>query len=108
MPQFTFAVTETRNYEMQYAVEAATPAEAREKAEIGDTVVEIETSFTGVSNRYVAEQLPMSRLKSTHGFGSLPAWREHPNYPVDDWKYAVANGDTRLGYLPWIAAQEHG
>lgn len=108
MPQFIFAVIETRNYEMQYAVEAATAVEAREKAEIGDTVVEIETSFTGVTDRYVAEQLPMSPLKSTHRFGSLPAWSEHPNYPADDWKYEVANGDTRLGYWPWVAAQEHG
>jgi hypothetical protein len=25
-------------------------------------------------------------------------WGEHPKYPVDDWKYEVASGETRQGY----------
>lgn len=24
-------------------------------------------------------------------------------YPEDDWKYEVANGDTRLGYADWVS-----
>ena len=24
-------------------------------------------------------------------------------YPVSDWKYEVANGDTRLGYSTWLS-----
>ena len=34
-------------------------------------------------------------------FGGV--WGEHPGYPVDDWKDEVQNGDTRLGYWPWVS-----
>lgn len=57
MATFKFAVTETRNYEMEYAVEADTLEEAQEKAEIGDTTLEVELGCSGVSDRMVAEQL---------------------------------------------------
>ena len=23
-------------------------------------------------------------------------------FPVEDWRYDVTNGDTRLGYLDWL------
>jgi len=29
-------------------------------------------------------------------------WGAHPKYPVWDWQYEVANGDTRLGYWEWV------
>lgn len=32
-------------------------------------------------------------------------WGEHPRYPLRDWQYAVANGDTRCGYSEWVAGQ---
>lgn len=32
-------------------------------------------------------------------------WEEHVAYPVADWKYEVANDDTRLGYREWVEAQ---
>ena len=42
-------------------------------------------------------------------------WGEHPNYPVDDWRYEVDNRDTRLGYWEWVGKKinmhleaEHG
>ena len=35
---------------------------------------------------------------------SMSHWDEHPQYPVEDWKYEVANDDTRLGYLEWVKA----
>lgn len=57
MPMYRFAVTETRNVEMEYWVEATTLAEARGKAETGNTVAELEWGVTGVSDRFVAEQL---------------------------------------------------
>ena len=28
-------------------------------------------------------------------------WLTDPLYPVEDWKYEVANGDTLEGYWPW-------
>lgn len=36
-------------------------------------------------------------------FGGV--WGAHPDHPVEDWQYEVANGDTRLGYWDWVAAQ---
>jgi hypothetical protein len=29
-------------------------------------------------------------------------WGKHPRWPVEDWQYEVANGDTRLGYWDWV------
>lgn len=39
---------------------------------------------------------PAQQLARIHGY-----WKEHPDYPVIDWMYAVGNGDTRLGYWEW-------
>ena len=33
-------------------------------------------------------------------------WSEDPDYPVADWKYEVANDDTRLGYWEWVENQK--
>lgn len=30
-------------------------------------------------------------------------WGEHRDYPVADWKYEMANDDTRSGYWEWVA-----
>jgi len=32
-------------------------------------------------------------------------WDEDEEFPVADWKYAVANDDTRQGYLDWVQSQ---
>jgi hypothetical protein len=29
-------------------------------------------------------------------------WEDDPEFPVEDWKFEVANGDTRLGYCEWV------
>lgn len=29
-------------------------------------------------------------------------WEDHTRYSPDDWKYEVANGDTRTGYWTWV------
>ncbi|MFA6132643.1 MAG: hypothetical protein WC869_01350 [Phycisphaerae bacterium] len=34
--------------------------------------------------------------------GSYGIWGEHPDHLVADWKYEVANCDTRLGYWDWV------
>lgn len=33
------------------------------------------------------------------------AWGEHPEHPVSDWQYEVANGDCRRGYWDWVSAR---
>ena len=30
------------------------------------------------------------------------AWASHPVFTVSDWKYEVANGETRSGYKEWL------
>lgn len=32
-------------------------------------------------------------------------WSEYSAFPVADWQYEVANGDTRLGYWDWCVCQ---
>ncbi len=33
----------------------------------------------------------------------LDPWRdEDADYPLADWRYDVANNDTRLGYRDWV------
>ena len=32
-------------------------------------------------------------------------WDEHPDFPSSDWRYEVANEDTREGYWFWVAAK---
>lgn len=32
-------------------------------------------------------------------------WQDNPAHPVDDWKYEVANDQTRLGHIAWIDAR---
>lgn len=32
-------------------------------------------------------------------------WGEHPDYPVEDWQYEVANDETRQSYWDWVIAQ---
>ena len=36
--------------------------------------------------------------------GGLSHWDVHPNYPLEEWQYEVANDDTRLGYWEWVKA----
>ena len=33
-------------------------------------------------------------------------WDEDEEFPLTDWQYEVANGDTRKGYHEWIEAQK--
>jgi hypothetical protein len=35
----------------------------------------------------------------------IPHWEDDPDFPSEDWKYEVANGDTRLGYHQWVEHQ---
>lgn len=32
-------------------------------------------------------------------------WDHHPDHPVEDWQYEVANGDTRRAYIDWVNSQ---
>lgn len=32
-------------------------------------------------------------------------WEDDPEFLAEDWRYEVANGDTRLGYREWVENQ---
>jgi hypothetical protein len=35
----------------------------------------------------------------------IPHWEDDAEFPSEDWKSEVANGDTRLGYREWVERQ---
>lgn len=39
--------------------------------------------------------------------GDRDWWDEDPEYPVSDWRYAVNNDDTRLGYWDWVNTRKN-
>jgi hypothetical protein len=43
----------------------------------------------------------IQNLADKHG----GTWGEHPDYPIADWQYQVANEHTRKGYWEWISDQ---
>lgn len=36
---------------------------------------------------------------------SLGISQEHPDFPEEDWRAAVAAGDTREGYWDWVVLE---
>jgi hypothetical protein len=32
-------------------------------------------------------------------------WDEHPNWPVEDWKYEISEDNTRQGYHEWVRSK---
>ena len=32
-------------------------------------------------------------------------WGEHRDHPIEDWRFEIDNGDTRLGYWQWVDAR---
>lgn len=42
------------------------------------------------------------RKKFVHDNGGYWSSVGHPDNPVDDWKYEIANDGTRLGYWDWV------
>lgn len=47
------------------------------------------------------EEIDIMQLADTHG----GYWGEHPDHPLLDWRYEVANDDTRRGYWEWVEAR---
>jgi len=37
--------------------------------------------------------------------GKWNNWIEHPDHPLDDWRYEVASDYTRLSYGEWVEQQ---
>lgn len=58
------------------------------------------SSAAELKGQAMARDSHAEALQKEHGH-----WGAHAQYPVADWQHAVANGDTRLGYWPWVAAK---
>ena len=61
--------------------------------------------MSGLDDQFAAsvcdEALEVAELRcDNHGM-----WSFCPEFPVDDWKYEVANGETRRGYWEWANAK---
>lgn len=69
-----------------------------------------ENSFQLATSSETAEEI-VERLMTQHGPVDLywrkhGIWSEYPEYPREDWKLEVVNGDTNLGYWEWVEHQE--
>lgn len=45
--------------------------------------------------RYITDKA--EELREAHG----GHWGQMDRHPIEDWRYEVANNDTRLGYWEW-------
>jgi len=66
-----------------------------------------EINFRGYRNRNLeaGEQFPTPEWKALEVYG--PGVNvEHEDFPMEEWKYAVACGDTSIGYVEWVKHQE--
>lgn len=52
-----------------------------------------------VTERDMVDVPAVNALSEAHG----GHWGEHPVHRLDEWKRAVGDGDTRLGYWEWVA-----
>jgi len=46
----------------------------------------------------IKTNIKIDHMQEKHG----GVWGEYHDYPVDDWKYQVANSETRQGYWEWV------
>ncbi|WP_454883019.1 hypothetical protein [Sphingomonas oryzagri] len=57
---------------------------------------------TGTTREDLSRALKMARAPAP---ASSDHWKDDPGHPAGDWRNEVANDETRLGYLEWIAAR---
>lgn len=68
---------------------------------LGRNVVNCLNSELSAAEDFDAGTAVIGHLRNTYG----GVWGEHPAYPVKDWRYQVANGDTRQGYWEWVVSE---
>jgi hypothetical protein len=72
-------------------------------------------ALVGAEETLQEESRHLSGVRAPQGLlfrlGTLPAapapshWDEDSEFPVADWRYEIANDDTRLGYREWVEHQ---
>ncbi|MGA3118397.1 MAG: hypothetical protein ABSF90_28720 [Syntrophobacteraceae bacterium] len=54
---------------------------------------------------HMAGNQPVTHKHANTATAQISHWEDDPEFPAEDWKYEVANGDTRLGYPEWVEHQ---
>ena len=52
----------------------------------------------------IAGDQPVTHKHAKAATATISHWEDDPQFSSEDWKYEVANGDTRLGYREWVRA----
>ena len=68
-------------------------------ASAADTLMETACSTPGILDEYGNPEFGTFWPELVVA-GKSP-WDDDPRFPVADWQYEVASGDTRSGYLEW-------
>jgi hypothetical protein len=42
------------------------------------------------------------KMYTPHRISLVKKGYEDDEFPISDWRYDVANGDTKLGYIDWV------
>lgn len=45
------------------------------------------------------------KAEALHLANAVGASGEHPDFPEEDWRTAVADGETREGYWDWVVSE---
>lgn len=107
MKIFTLLVERTETYTAEVAVAAETAEQAiaetqRELDQEGwDSVVDDDGEYAECYSTVVKCEGQLTGQPAA----DTDYWMDDPEYPSADWKYEVANDDTRLGYWEWVASR---
>ena len=53
----------------------------------------------------IDEDFDMTAEQLRAKYDTDEGWGEHPEFPMEDWKFEVGEGNTRLGYWAWVEGQ---
>lgn len=67
-----------------------------------EPAVGLARSIRDIERGRVTDEPDWLKLANQHG----GPWADHPGHPLEDWKYQVTNGDTRMGYWEWVLNEE--
>lgn len=107
-PRETKEQTAIVTVEVTYDPATTTPEAIADKVErFLDNVV----ATDGIWDECISDTYGSPGLGGVTGRKASPpatgsAWDSDPEYPLEDWQYEVANGDTVLGYQDWLKAQK--
>lgn len=91
MQKFFVTVTRSVCTRLDIKIEAANEQEARQKALNTAGDYDFSDGSKGEPEYTIDWVRPIEAPKQSEN-----------KYPIEDWKYEVLNGDTKLGYADWV------